>query len=100
MHYDRTTPYYDNIICTQGKAVEGIDFKTENEKNNFIKSIHTCVYEFMFKLEDTNPAHLPYLDDYTKEWTNERLYKLFNITEDDKKVIKRICDEFLTENSF
>ena len=89
MHYDRNTPYYDIIICTQGKAVEGIDFKTENEKNNFIKSIHTWVYEFMFKLEDTNPAHLPYLDDYTHEWTDEKLYELFNITEKEKNIISK-----------
>lgn len=93
MHYDKNTPYYDNIICTKGKAVDGIDFKTENEMNNFIKSIHSWVYEFMFKIEDTNPAHLPYLDDYTKEWTDEKLYKLFDITEKDKKVIKKICND-------
>jgi hypothetical protein len=44
----------------------------------------------MFKLEDTNPAHLPYLDDYTKEWTDERLYKLFDITEEEKKIIEKV----------
>ena len=93
MHYDKNTPYYDNIICTQGKAVEGIDFKTENEKNNFIKSIHTWVYEFMFKLEDTNPAHLPYLDDYTHEWTDEKLYELFNITEKEKNIISKFISQ-------
>ena len=93
MHYDKNTPYYDNIICTQGKAVEGIDFKTENEKNNFIKSIHTCVYKFMFKLEDTNPAHLPYLDDYTHEWTDEKLYELFNITEKEKNIISKFISQ-------
>ena len=100
MHYDGNTPYYDNIICTQGKAVEGIDFKTENEKNNFIKSIHTWVYEFMFKLEDTNPAHLPYLDDYTKEWTDERLYKLFDINSDEQNLIDETIEKFEWHNKY
>lgn len=90
MHRDDSQPYYDNIICTKGKAVDGIDFKTENEMNNFIKSIHSWVYKFMFNVGDTNPAHLPYLEDYTKEWTDEMLFKLFNITEKDKDIIRKV----------
>lgn len=92
-HRKRKDAYYDNIICITGRAVEGIDFKTEDERKNFIDSIHSWVYEFMYNIKDTNPAHLPYLDDYTKPWTDERLYKLFNITKEDKEVIDKVLND-------
>lgn len=79
--------FYDSIICTYGKAVEGIDFKNENEKNNFINSIKTWVYEFMFIVNDTNPAHLPWLGDYTKHWSDDDLYEFFDISDDEKDII-------------
>lgn len=88
-HYNPNDNTVNNIICTVGRAKEGIDFKTENEKINFIKSISTWVYKFMNKCGDLNPAHLPWLENYTEEWTENKLYKLFNITEEEKIKIEQ-----------
>lgn len=89
-HSDDTAPYYENIICFKGRAVEGIDFDTKEEQTNFIESIKTWPYEFMYKIKDTNPAHLPWLDDYTHKWTNEDMYRIFDITKKERQFIEKL----------
>lgn len=92
-HHNKNTPYYDDIICIDGKAVEGIDFKNIIEKNNFIKSIKSWVYQFIYLCGDVNPAHLPWLGDYTHEWTDEDLYKFFNISDEETKIIENFIKD-------
>lgn len=90
-HFDPKDKFYNNILCYKGKAKEGIEFDTKNELLNFENSIkNTWVYKFMYFMNDTNPAHLPFLGDYTNPWTNEKLYKLFNITDEERKKIEEI----------
>lgn len=90
---------YENLICENGNAVEGIRFNSLAEKNNFLNSIKTSLYDFMgISCNDSNPAHLPWMGDainprtglkgYKSEWTDEDFYAYFNITKDEQKVIE------------
>lgn len=66
-----------------------LEFDTQEEENNFLKSLDTWPYRVSLRnMKDRNPAHLPYLRDYTKEWTDEDLFEYFNITEDERKIIE------------
>ena len=94
------TNVYNSIVCDteKGRAVEGIDFGSSNELENFKKSILTFVYTFYYIVGDINPAHLPWLGDsinprtglkgYESEWTDEDFYQFFNITPEEQKVIE------------
>ena len=73
------------------KSKGGILFNSENEVKNFIDSFDTWLYKYLEKSEwqgSENSASVPYLGDYTKPWTNERLYRLFNITKEEQKIIE------------
>lgn len=73
------------------KSKAGILFNSENEVKNFIDSFDTWLYKYLEKSEWTgseNSASVPYLEDYTKPWTNERLYRLFNITKEEQNIIE------------
>ena len=91
-HYDATQEAYKNIICFEGKAVNGIDFKSKQEQQNFIDSLKTWPYIFMNKLGDVNPAHLPWLEDYTRKYTDDDMYKMFKITDEEKYFIKKFLE--------
>lgn len=60
--------------------------------NNFINSFDTWLYKFLNCTDwngSENSADVPYLNDYSKEWTNEKLYKIFNITDKEKEFIEK-----------
>jgi hypothetical protein len=81
MHNIITDSAKDNILCVKGNAKEGIRFTTMNEKKNFEKSLECKIYEFFHKCaNDVNPAHLPYMQDYTQPWDDKRFCEYFNIT--------------------
>ena len=76
---------------TKIKSKYGILFNSKNEVKNFIDSFDTWLYKYLEKSEwqgSENSASVPYLGDYTKPWTNERLYRLFNITKEEQKIIE------------
>lgn len=79
-----------NIVCTEGKAKEGIHFSSALEKNNFIESLKTWPYKLAFKLnkELTNIAHLPFLPTYKKQWTDADLFAYFKLNKDERKIIE------------
>ena len=59
---------------------------------NFIKSFDTWLYKYLNCTDwggSENSADVPYLNDYTHEWTNEKLYELFNITSEERKIIEQ-----------
>ena len=73
------------------KSKGGILFNSKNEVKNFIDSFDTWLYKYLEKSEwqgSENSASVPYLGDYTKPWTNERLYRFFNITKEEQKIIE------------
>ena len=100
------TNVYNTIVCDteKGRAVEGIDFGSNNELENFKKSIWTFIYVFYYIIGDINPAHLPWLGDsvnprtgkkgYTGEWTDEDLALYFNITPEEYNIIKQTMEKY------
>lgn len=75
-HHNPKYPFADY----NSRAVDGIQFKTKEEAQNFIKSFDTWLYKWLdkFPLGEWSPK-VPYLEDYTKPWTDDRLYELFDI---------------------
>lgn len=100
------TNVYNSIVCDtkKGRAVEGIDFGSSNELENFKKSIWTFIYTFYYIVGDINPAHLPWLGDsinprtglkgYTGEWTDDDLVLYFNITPEEQEIIKKTMEKY------
>lgn len=87
---------------SKAKAKEGIDFGSKTERDNFKASIlDTWLYSWLDKSEwlgSENSANAPWLGDavnprtglkgYEGEWTDDDLYKLFNLTKDEIKTIE------------
>ena len=90
----RTSHGYLNYVerdYTKIKSKAGILFNSKNEVKNFIDSFDTWLYKYLEKSEwagSENSASVPYLGDYTKPWTNERLYRLFNLTKEEQNIIE------------
>lgn len=49
----------------------------------------------MYKIDDNAAviAHLPYLNDYTHPWTDEMLYKYFDLTQEEIDLIEKEMKE-------
>lgn len=64
-----------------------IKFNTINEAKNFINSTNTEVFQFFNYLTKLDVhiqlQYLPFMNDYTNPWTNERFKEYFNITDDE-----------------
>lgn len=69
-----------------------IKFSTREERENFYNSYSTKCLKWMFgaTMADVhvNQQLLPWLGDYTKPWTDDRLYKYFDLTEDEIRIIE------------
>lgn len=94
----RTNHGYLNWVERDGKnnAKDGILFDTENEKNNFISSFDTWLYQYLNCtdwLGAENSAYVPYLNDYTSKWTNDKLFKLFEIDKENQKYILNLIKD-------
>ena len=69
-----------------------IKFNSVNEAENFYSSCKTKFYRYIAKrfITDQNIQirFLPYMEDYTKPWTDEDFYKFFNITPEEQIAIE------------
>ena len=69
-----------------------IKFNTITEAQNFYDSFFTKVYTWLCNItkaqQHLNPELLPWLGDYTHPWTDEDLYKYFNLTDDEIRIIE------------
>ena len=81
-------------ICTETYIVVNV-FDTKHEAENFISYMKTKFFRFMLGLrtltQDINKekfAWVPDLEDYSKSWTDEELYKRFNLTDSEIKHIE------------
>lgn len=61
-----------------------IEFKTKNEAENWIKSGETNFIKFMQIIQSVDAnrrcSHTPYMNDYSKPWTDKRFCEYFGIT--------------------
>ena len=73
------------------KPVGGLNFDTQEEAENFFQYMQTDFIKFLgitIKRDVHVPlAYIPYMSDYTHSWTDEDLFKLFDITEEEQKII-------------
>ena len=69
-----------------------VNFETEEESINFFNSLQTKFYKFInvcIKRDMNTPwRYAPWLVDYTHPWTDDDLYKYFNLTDDEIKIIE------------
>ena len=94
------TWHYSLTEIFKGDPNARISFNTQNELENFVNSVKNCwPYKLMYVIDDNAAviAHLPFMGDYTKPWTDERFYKSFNINENDKKIIKYFIETYYKE---
>lgn len=86
-----------NIMATNGNINEWscIEFDTEIEAQNFYDFTKTKFVRYIYLNEGTgtlmpNPQFLPWLSDYSHHWTDEDLYKYFDLTEEEIKEIEEV----------
>ena len=69
-----------------------IKFNTTTEAQNFYDSFFTKFYTWLCNItkmqQNLTPILLPWLGDYTHPWTDEDLYKYFNLSDDEIKIIE------------
>ena len=106
--FDCITPKYELVFNVKGNEGREVYFKSENEANNFFKTMNLMFYKFLKKLgcwptDDFNKG-LPFLGDainprtglkgYTSEWTDEDLMLYFGITYEEQKVIEETMEKY------
>jgi site-specific DNA-methyltransferase (adenine-specific) len=81
-------------ICTQTYIVVNV-FDTKCEAENFVSYMKTKFFRFMLGLRVVTQhinkekfAWVPDLEDYSKPWTDEELYRKFELTDDETKHIE------------
>ena len=97
------TGIYKSKSMNESKQLYGLAFDDEEHAKNFYKSTYTRCFKYANMLvkrfnQHVNVTFLPWLGDainprtglkgYTGEWTDEDLYKYFNITPEEQKVIE------------
>ena len=69
-----------------------IKFNTTTEAQNFYDSFFTKFYTWLCNItkmqQHLTPILLPWLGDYTHPWTDDDLYKYFELTDDEIKIIE------------
>lgn len=76
-------------------------FENYDQCNNFINFLNTDFIMFCLKvnkltnnLDNNELRGVPYMEDYTKPWTDERLAKHFNLTKEESEYIKEEMKDF------
>ena len=82
---------HETVFAKNAKKVGGLNFNTQEEAENFFQYMQTDFIKFLgitIKRDVNVPlAYIPYMSDYTHSWTDEDLFKLFDITEEEQKII-------------
>ena len=91
--YEFTSPRLD--VAKSKKTSCGhrtVNFETEDESINFFNSLQTKFYKFInvcIKRDMNTPwRYTPWLGDYTHQWTDDDLYKYFNLTPEEIAIIE------------
>lgn len=75
-----------------------IKFDTLNEAQNFIKYLNTNIFlffNFLTKLDvNVQLDYLPFMNDYTKEWTDKKLQKYFEISDEEMDFIISTIEKY------
>ena len=104
---DNRLTFYENRKKTAWGNVKvrgeqfNIKFKNIDECINFFNSTRTYLFRYIFNVV-TSDIHvqakfLPFMNDYSKPWTDERMYDYFNITKKEQKEIEERVDKIYNE---
>ena len=104
---DNGLTFYENRKKTAWGNVKvrgeqfNIKFKNIDECINFFNSTRTYLFRYIFNVV-TSDIHvqakfLPFMNDYSKPWTDERMYDYFNITKEEQKEIEERVDKIYNE---
>lgn len=104
---DNGLSFYDNRLKTAWGNVKpkkeqlNIKFNSVDECINFFNYTKTYLFNYIVNKTTTgmelNRRALPFMNDYSHEWTDKMLYDYFNITEEEQKRIETHIDEILKE---
>lgn len=84
--------------CTQTYIVAGL-FRTEQEANNYARYMETLFFRFLVSLRKTTQHLMPSRFSFVPNlpmnevWTDEKLFKRYDITPDEQKFIKSMIKE-------
>ena len=88
---------HETAFAKDAKKVGGLNFNTQQEAENFFNYMQTDFIKFLgitIKRDVHVPlSFIPYMNDYTRPWTDEDLFELFNITEEEQKIINTTIKE-------
>lgn len=83
-----------DTVCTQSYSILGM-FDTEAEADNYASYVKTKFYRFLLNsLKLTQSIYnyqfilIPDIEDYTKPWTDQELYELFSLTDEEINYIE------------
>lgn len=75
-----------------------IKFNSEEEANNFEKSLSTKFMQFIKRAYQRDVhvplAKIPFMEDYKKPWTDERFKEYFNLTTEDWNKIEKVMKRY------
>lgn len=74
-------------------TIEHVRFKTYDEAKNFLESLKTPFYIAINSISKVDmhvhPDYIPFLEDYSEPWTEERLCNHFGITEPERLELEK-----------
>lgn len=95
--YDTISPDIKFALNIPDNEQKQVYFKTHDEAVNFFNTLNTEFCKYLKKINlfgrDVN-ACLPFMGDYTHEWTNEQLFDYFHISEETRQYIKQFFTQF------
>ena len=104
---DNGLTFYENRKKTAWGNVKvrgeqfNIKFKNIDECINFFNSTRTYLFRYIFNVVtsgiNVQAKFLPFMNDYSKPWTDERMYDYFNITKEEQKEIEERVDKIYNE---
>lgn len=90
---DRPVPitYNKAIIMSTGLHVRFLNFTTDMERYNAWQSYFTKFARFCFILDESMKLS-PYMNNYTKPWTDERFKQYFELTDIEWQLIDTVIN--------
>lgn len=96
--YDGTSYIYNTVIIPEFNDYNHIKFiccQSDQERINLFKYGFTAFFKFCVKIGGS--MFVPYMKDYTKQWTDKDLYGYFDITPDEQKIIENEVKDYLCD---
>ena len=87
---------------TKGYFADSIKFNTIEEATNFYLSCNTKFYRrlvHLFKFDVNTPLRfLPYMEDYSKVWTDKDYCKFFGLTKEESEFMCKDIDDYRSKD--